>query len=805
MSKNYKEEKQDSIDTDKKYNRLHQLELFAEDIVDTVRDPVLVLESDLKIVFANQSFYKTFQVSQQETEGHFLFNLGNHQWDSAQLRTLLDDVLAHGTVFKDFEVECDFNHIGKRIMHINARRLIRRADNAFFILLAIEDVTERIYLERDLLQHKNHLEHIVEERSQELKNINIMLTEEKEWLNVTLSSIGDAVIATDIKGNITLINPMAEKLLGWSRTQATGKPLSEILHIMDEKKRVRLTGLVEKIITSGKTGNICKNSILVSKDSSEKFIADSASPIWDTTGNISGAVFVFRDITEEKHMEDKLRQSHKMESIGTLAGGIAHDFNNILFVIMGYTDLAMLKITENAETRKYLEKIYQACNRAKDLVQQILAFSRQNTQTFKPIDISSVIEEAIKLLRASLPSTIKIYSNIRSDTKIIADATQIYQVVYNLCTNAAQAIQDKAGFIRISLLDVEVNENQCTVHPGLVPGKYVRLSVEDSGHGMSSDIKGKIFDPYFTTKREGKGTGMGLALVHGIITNHDGSIGVFSEPGKGTTFDVFLPAIERKSAQKLGSSPFETLAKGKEKILLVDDEKQVVNLECQMLEQLGYVVVSQTSSLKALELFSAAQDSFDLIITDMTMPEMTGYQLAERLKKIRPDIPIILCSGYNEYISEEKTKKIGINAFILKPITMIDLSKIIRKILDRKILERRHNKRFKLKEKAIAFTWSDPVEEYEVVDISWGGLAILSEEMHGHQIDIKELSINIVDKGILLDKVPCKVVSGLKIPDQSPSETDAMKKRSGIQFGRLAYNQLNLLDHLIHSYTSEYE
>ncbi|MBI9091406.1 MAG: PAS domain S-box protein [Desulfobacterium sp.] len=328
--------------TDDKPIGSYQHSLFADDIVETIREPLLVLDSNLKVAFANHSFYRAFNVNPKETEGCFLFDLGNRQWDIPQLHDLLAQILSRDTIFENFEVEHEFKDIGKRIMHINARRLYRKTGPDKFILLAIEDVTERINLERELFTYRNHLEEVIESRSQEVVAINKKLLEEKERLKITLRSIGDAVIATDINGKITFVNHAAETLVGWSQSKAMGKPLSDVLILIDETSREHFSNLAETIIESKGIINTIRNAILISKDGSERIIADSGSPIWDMKGRITGAVFAFRDITEEKKMEGNLRQLHKMESIGTLAGGIAHDFNNVLFAIMGYTDLAML-------------------------------------------------------------------------------------------------------------------------------------------------------------------------------------------------------------------------------------------------------------------------------------------------------------------------------------------------------------------------------------------------------------------------------------------------------------------------------
>ena len=778
--------------------RNNPFELFAENIVETVRDSLLVLSSDLKVIFANPSFYRTFKTRQEETEGVQLFDLGNRQWNIPELIRLLDDILTHNTVFKDFQVEHDFRNIGKKIMHINARRLDRRINSHQYILLSITDVTDRIQMERKLNKYKVHLEELVEYREQNLKDINIRLAAEKEHLNVTLRSIGDAVIATDLSGNITLINHSAETLTGWSQYQALGKPLSEIVTIVDPMDNESIVDITKTIIETKGLLNIGDNLILVAKDGLKKMIADSASPIRNAKGEITGTVIVFRDITEEKRLEETLRQSQKMESIGTLAGGIAHDFNNILFAIMGYTDLAMLELKDNNRIFPYLEGISKASHRAKDLVQQILAFSRQGKQEFKPTAISSVVKEAVKLIRASLPSTIDIELKISTKAEIYADATQIYQIIYNLCTNAAQAIQDDKGLIKISLIDIEAELSPA--YAQLNHGKYVKLSVTDSGHGISTEIKDKIFDPYFSTKQLNKGTGLGLSVVHGIIANHNGAISVLSTPGEGTTFDVYFPATETKDDRIISFKSFQPLETGHEKILLVDDENQIIQMERQMLEKLGYNVTAATNSNTAFEIFAASPYRFDLVITDMSMPIMNGYELCKKIRRIRPEIPIILCSGYSNYLSDEKIQKIGINAFVSKPLTMIDLSNITRKILDQKIHERRQNDRFKIKEKAIAFTKSCPEKECNIVDISWGGVAICCDSTPESQKQIDELAINIVNRGIILDKVPCKVVSNITLFDDLYPDA---QKRQGFQFRKLAYNQLNMLDHLIHSYTDK--
>jgi nitrogen-specific signal transduction histidine kinase len=392
-------------------------------------------------------------------------------------------------------------------------------------------------------------------------------------------------------------------------------------------------------------------------------------------------VAVKRDVTEEVKLETKLRQAQKMEAIGTLAGGIAHDFNNILSLIMGYTELAMHNVSEGSRVRDNMDKVFKASERARDLVKQILAFSRHTEQEQKPVQIHLIAKESLKLLRPSFPTTIEIRQNITSTGTVMADPTQIHQVIMNLCTNAYHAMSDKGGILEVSLTDVELDSDYTAKHLDTHPGPYLKLTVSDTGHGMKKKVLNRIFDPYYTTKEKTGGTGMGLAVVHGIVKSHGGVITVYSEPGKGSTFNVFLPRTE--SAEGV-VEPEEIipLPIGKERILFVDDEPFIVDIGKGMLEHLGYTVVTRTSPIEALEAFKAMPDKFDLVITDMTMPKMTGDELAKELMKIRSDIPIILCTGFSELINEEKAKAMGIRAFVMKPVVQRELANAVRKALD---------------------------------------------------------------------------------------------------------------------------
>lgn len=398
-------------------------------------------------------------------------------------------------------------------------------------------------------------------------------------------------------------------------------------------------------------------------------------------------LMLIRDITEKieaekkiKAMENQLVQSQKMQAIGTLAGGIAHDFNNILSPVLGYTDLLKMRLPIDSTEYDYTQQIYQASNRAKDLVSQILTFSRQTEHELKPIEIEIILKEVIKLLRSSLPSTIEIKQSIRGGSLIMGDPIQIHQMLMNLCTNAAHAMQERGGSLSVELKNIELRSEFIGDKISLKTGTYVQLCVSDTGHGMTPDLLDRVFDPYFTTKERGKGTGMGLSVVHGIVESYSGAISVYSEPGKGTTFKILIPAIERRTESKAIKAI--DIPKGTERILFVDDEQLIIAMSRVQLEGLGYKVSSMVSSLDALELFKKNPDGFDLVITDMTMPKMTGDELAREIKRIRPNIPIILCTGFSSKIVSEGHQHIDIDAFLMKPILIGDLSKTVRKVLD---------------------------------------------------------------------------------------------------------------------------
>ena len=390
-------------------------------------------------------------------------------------------------------------------------------------------------------------------------------------------------------------------------------------------------------------------------------------------------LIIAEDITSQKNLEIQLQQAHKMESIGTLAGGIAHDFNNILGIIVGNTELAIDDFPEWNPARHNLEEIRIASFRARDVVRQLLSFARKTKLEKKPTNIIPIVKESLQLLRSSIPTSIEIRQNIPIDMDtILADPTQINQILINLCTNADHAMKD-GGIIDVILKNVELGENATAQYHELNPGPYVNLTVSDTGHGIPKEKIDRIFDPYFTTKEVGKGTGMGLAVVHGIVQGHNGLITVESELGKGTTFSIFFPVVKKEAVVETETD--EDLPTGNERILFVDDEESIAKLGHQILERLGYKLESTTSPIEALALFRSQPDQFDLVITDLTMPKMTGDKLVKEILNVRSDIPIVLCTGFSEKIDEKKAKEIGASDYIEKPLDTRDFAFKVRKVL----------------------------------------------------------------------------------------------------------------------------
>ena len=503
-------------------------------------------------------------------------------------------------------------------------------------------------------------------------------TEEESLLLATaIEHAAESVIISNKSGTIQYVNPAFEQLSGFSREEIVGQNFRILRSDKHDK------GFYKDMWEVISRGNIWSGYITNRmKDNTLREFETKISPVHNRSGDIVSFVSVNRDVTQEKVLEAQLQQAHRMQSIGTLAGGIAHDFNNILSAIIGYTELTVDYLERGSLPYNNLQEVLEAGERAKDLINQILTFSRQSEQDLKPLQLKLIINEVLKLIRATFPSSIEIRKDLTSDAAILGDQIKIHQILMNLCTNASHAMQEKGGVLSVNLSEVELDSSFIVKHFDIKPGSYLKLSISDNGHGMTARVLEHIFDPFFTTKEKGKGTGMGLSVVHGIVKSHNGTIHVYSEPGEGSTFNVYLPIIEKQLEQKIrAEKPIPT---GTEHILFVDDEESLIKMGKQLFVSLGYDVTTRISSIEALELFKTRPDAFDLVITDLTMPNMTGDELAEKLMAIRPDIPVILCTGFSTRITEEKAKNMGIRAFIMKPLIRRDIAETIRKVIDLK-------------------------------------------------------------------------------------------------------------------------
>lgn len=425
-------------------------------------------------------------------------------------------------------------------------------------------------------------------------------------------------------------------------------------------------------------------------DEKEYWVEENFIPDIDKKGRVAGFFVLAVDLTEKKHIEEergklekRMLQAQKMESLGTLAGGIAHDFNNILSPLMGFAELLKEDLPDDSPLHEYVEEILKATFRSKELVQQILTFSRQDEKEVVPLKLQPILKEALKFMRSSIPSVIEILSDIDTSCGIVlADPTQIHQIIINLMTNSFHAMETKGGVLKVSLREIEVLRGD-QGFTKIVPGRYALLKVTDTGTGIPKKIIDKVFDPYFTTKEKNKGTGLGLSLVQSIVKSFNGEIKIYSEFGIGTEMSIYLPIhSQREPGIELSSK--KKIRRGTEKILVVDDEASVLKMEELMLTRLGYTVTPVLGATDALKLVINDPHQFDLVMSDVTMPAMTGLQMAEEIKHLRPDMPIILCSGFSEKLSEEVLKKLDISGFVMKPLIQSDLAQALSNALDKK-------------------------------------------------------------------------------------------------------------------------
>lgn len=528
---------------------------------------------------------------------------------------------------------------------------------------------------RDEKDEVKYFDGIIEDIT-DRKRVESALIASDEKYRTVLEANPDPVVVYDMQGKVVYFNPAFTDVFGWTLEERLGKKNNDFV---PEEAWRETKMMIDKVLSGEQFSGIktCRYN------NKREIIPTSISgAIYkDPNGNPIGSVICLRDVSNQKKIEAQLQQAQKMEAIGTLAGGIAHDFNNILSAILGYSELALAELPPEASLKNKLEAIHSSGMRARDLVSQILAFSRKDDQVRSIVELHLIVQDALKLLRPAIPTTIDIQTQITSKCQILGDPSRIHQVIMNLCTNAFQAMLEAGGTLTISLSHVKMEGKELAL-TRLPVGVYGKLIISDTGIGIPTENIKRIFDPYFTTKEKGKGTGLGLAAVHGIVKSHGGAILVESQIGKGTAFEVYLPLTKDRNDKR--KKPESQILGGKERVLLIDDEQDILEIEKEMLEKLGYNIKAVDNAQEALKLFAGQPDQFDLVITDMTMPHMTGDKLAGELRKIHPDIPIILCTGFSELISGDKAGTLGIKGFLMKPIGMKDLSRMIRNVLDKK-------------------------------------------------------------------------------------------------------------------------
>ncbi|MBE0583124.1 MAG: PAS domain S-box protein [Desulfofustis sp.] len=616
-----------------------------EQTVDAIDDIITIMEADLRIIRANRAAHRLFGYRLGELVGRRCYEVFHGRQEPCNLcpaAAPTENGAAHRYLVR--------NDVLGRVFELSVSKIPSADGSISRIVQIARDVTDTLRQEEERLR-----------------------------LSTAIGQTSEMVVITDVQGIIRYVNPAFTETTGFTREEAIGRNMN--LLRSGHHDQAFYQQLWETILA----GRVWKGRLTNRKKDGSLFSEmTTISPIIDADRTVSAFVAVKRDISREEELEKQLQQAVKLEAIGTLAGGIAHDFNNILSAILGYAQIAKGQLEEGDPLSYPLDHIITAGDRAAELISQILTFSRQDpgSEPLSPLKAQSIIKEALKLLRSSFPSTIKLTYRIDADgPAIMADAGQIHQVIMNLCTNARQAIETEHGTIHVEATAVEQDQSANSLpHPTLPAGRYLRISVADSGCGMDEATRQRIFDPFFTTKPKDRGTGLGLAVVHGIVKKHQGEIGVTSAPGQGTTFEIYLPAI----ADPKENAPEQPapVPGGSERIMLVDDEQQLTDLLTTTLERLGYQVTAFTDSLEAVRFFRQNSGSFDLVITDMTMPNMTGTELAREMLALRPSLPIILITGYHEQIDRSKALRIGIREFINKPLRRNILAHSIREILD---------------------------------------------------------------------------------------------------------------------------
>lgn len=528
------------------------------------------------------------------------------------------------------------------------------------------------HMRDSIKQQIDELSYEIEERRQ----TEIRLMRSKENLRVTLHSICDAVIATDTEGIIVRMNPVAEKLSGWSFSEAEGKPLKQVLHLIDAETRAPIRNPSESIASPGKSAELPENSILIARDGTEYRISDSGAPIFTDTGDLLGMVMVFRDVTAEYALQENLKQSQKMDAIGQLAGGVAHDFNNMLGGILGAAELLKDYLPQEPAARQFHSVIVDSANRAAGLTQKLLTFARKRPATFAALDVHAVLQEVVALMKSTIDPRIEVVMDMAARTSVVEGEPSLLQsALLNLGINASHAMPH-GGTIQIRSANVKLDAAACSASPfEVAPGSYLEIEVSDTGSGIAAKDLPHLFEPFFTTKQQGQGTGLGLASVFGTVQQHRGLVEAVNRPEGGAIFRVLLPLSTAVLDPVL--PPVAHEVKGAGTILVVDDERAIRMTVKANLQHLGYTVLLAEDGQQALDLFSADPSAIDLVLLDMIMPKMNGRDCFEALQKINPDVRVILASGYAPEKDIEQMNAAGLQGFLIKPYAIPDLSQLI--------------------------------------------------------------------------------------------------------------------------------
>jgi PAS domain S-box-containing protein len=627
---------------------LEEKEATLRSLLDATTESAFLIDTEGHLLAGNQRLADAFGTTIDTMTGMCMYNLLPPEVRDKRKR-IVDEVVRSGT-----SAQLDDERAGRQLRH-----------SVFPVRTGKGEVTKVAVYVRDITEQTRAAEALARSEG------------EYRFLVENANSV---ILRVDKRGIIIFFNEFAQRFFGYDREEIVGKSaFGKILPETDSSGR-DLHAMFDDFFVHPDLYPYNENEN-VRRNGESVWISWTNRLIRNEDGSAREMLSVGQDITERKQLEEQLRRAHKMEAIGTLAGGIAHDFNNILAAMIGFAELAADDIPADSRAQHRLKRVYEAGLRARELVRQILAFSRKSEGERKKISITSLVRETHALLRASLPTTIEMpLASATTEDYVLADPAQIQQVIMNLATNGAHAMRD-GGQLAIAVSSVTFASGSLLPDPEMEPGAFVKLTVKDTGTGMTDEVRQRIFEPFFTTKEVGKGTGMGLAVVYGIVKSHGGTVTVKSEVGQGSIFEVYLPRAQKPEITG-EETTISTLPTGTERILFVDDEELLVEMARHMLESLGYHVTVATNGRKAWKLFLEDPSQFDLIITDQTMPDTTGLILAQKMLRVRKEMPIILCTGYSEMVSADKAKEAGISEFVMKPVVRKELAETIRRVLD---------------------------------------------------------------------------------------------------------------------------